>query len=286
MNDVSSPKGWLFLVDLLVSLSRIFLRHTRTLSLLCLGLVGLGSCTFAQVIPTGSLDGEVRDASGAVLPGTSVTLTNVNTGEVRSVLTDGNGAYQFNLVPVGDHRLEAELKGSKKYTQRITLELGRKIRVNLRMEVGEVQQTVEVNTDGPVLETSSASLSTSMNNRFVTELPLAGRNPLQLAVLSAGVVNTAPAVPSSLNDISNSSYFSANGANQRMNEFLMDGVPNNVSDRVAYIPPVDQVQELNIQSNSFHSEYGHSGGLTSTFPPRAAVTTFTEACMSSCATMH
>ncbi|HEU0004672.1 MAG TPA: carboxypeptidase-like regulatory domain-containing protein, partial [Terriglobia bacterium] len=214
----------------------------------------------AQVIPTGSLDGEVRDASGAVLPGTSVTLTNINTGETRSSLTDGNGAYQFNLVPVGDYRLEAELKGFKKYTQKITLELGRKVTVNLKMEVGEVQQTVEVNTDAPVLETSTASLSTSVNNRFVTELPLAGRNPLQLAVLTAGVVQTASPVPSSLNDISNSSYFSANGANQRMNEFLMDGVPNNVSDRVAYIPPVDQVQELNIQTNSFDSEYGHSGG--------------------------
>jgi len=234
-------------------------RLTLTTSLLCLGLI-CTPWTLAQVIPTGSLDGEVRDASGAVLPGTAVTLTNVNTGEVRSGVTDGNGTYQFNLVPVGDHRLEAELKGFKKYTQRITLELGRKVTVNLKMEVGEVQQTLEVNTDAPVLETSTASLSTSVNNRFVNELPLAGRNPLQLAILTAGVVHTVPQVSSSLNDISNSSYFSANGANQRMNEFLMDGVPNNVSDRVAYIPPVDQVQELNIQTNSFDSEYGHSGG--------------------------
>src|SRR5262245_51743065 len=136
MTRVSSPKGWLFLVDLLVSLSRILLQHTRTISLLCLGLVGSDSCTLAQVIPTGSLDGEVRDASGAVLPGTTVTITNVNTGEVRSALTDGNGTYQFNFVPVGDYRLEAELKGFKKYTQKITLELGKKISVNMKIEVG------------------------------------------------------------------------------------------------------------------------------------------------------
>ena len=142
----------------------------------------------------------------------------------------------------------------------ITVELGRKITVDVRLEVGEVREVIEVKTDAPVLETSTASISTGINNRYVADLPLAGRNVLQLAVLSAGIVQTASPAASSLNEISGTSYFSTNGANQRMNEFLMDGVPNNVSDRVAYIPPVDQVQEFNIQTNSFDSEYGHSGG--------------------------
>jgi hypothetical protein len=214
----------------------------------------------AQVVPTGSIAGEVRDSSAAVLPGVTLTLHNINTGESRSSVTSDVGAYGFNLVPVGSYRLEAQLGGFKKFAQTITVELGRRITVDVRMEIGGLQEVLEVTTDAPVLETGTASVSTTVNNRYVADLPLAGRNVLQLAVLTAGVVQTANPAPSSLNEISGTSYFSTNGANQRMNEFLMDGVPNNVSDRVAYIPPVDQVQEFNIQTNSFDAEYGHSGG--------------------------
>ena len=223
-------------------------------------LVFAAFCTLAQVIPSGSLDGEVRDATGALLPGTTVALTNLSTGVAQTIATNEAGTYLFNLVPIGQYRLEAELKGFKKYIQTITIELGRKTTANLRMEVGEVQDTVEVTSDAPTLETSTASLTTNLNNKMVTELPLAGRNALELARLSAGVVTFANPNPSALQDISNTSYYSANGANQRTNEFLMDGVPNNVTDRVAYIPPVDQVQEVSIQTNSFDSEYGHAGG--------------------------
>jgi Carboxypeptidase regulatory-like domain/TonB dependent receptor len=234
---------------------------TKSASIVSLALlVFMVSAATAQVIPTGSVDGAVTDTSAAILPGTTVVLTNTNTNETRTASANEQGVFFFNLVPVGNYRLEAELAGFKKFVQTITVELGRKITVDIRLEVGEVREVIEVQTDAPVLETSTASISTSVNNRYVAGLPLAGRNVLQLAVLSAGIVQTANPAPSSLNEISGTSYFSTNGANQRMNEFLMDGVPNNVSDRVAYIPPVDQVQEFNIQTNSFDSEYGHSGG--------------------------
>ena len=83
-------------------------------------LVFAAFCTLAQVIPSGSLDGEVRDATGALLPGTTVALTNLSTGVAQTIATNEAGTYLFNLVPIGQYRLEAELKGFKKYIQTIS----------------------------------------------------------------------------------------------------------------------------------------------------------------------
>src|SRR5437667_139534 len=113
-----------------------------------------------------------------------------------------------------------------------------------------------------LLETSTAAVSRNVEQRVVTDLPLLARNVLMLVNLSPGITNNSPTSNTNgLIDIDNTSYTSTSGANNRTNEFLMDGIPNNVSDRVAYIPSVDDVAEFTVQTNALDAEYGHGGGM-------------------------
>ncbi|MSV30788.1 MAG: hypothetical protein EXQ52_18880 [Bryobacterales bacterium] len=179
----------------------------------------------------------------------------------RSAATNERGVYYFNLLPPGEYRLEAERAGFGRFSRVVTAESGRKLTVNISMVVGDVRERVEVVADAPMIETSTASTSTTVNRRFVAELPMSGRNVVQLSILTAGIVQmTNPIDNYGLDNRSAVAYFSSNGASYRMNNFLMDGVPNQHYDTISYMPPADQVQEFNIQTNSFDAEYGHGGG--------------------------
>jgi len=227
------------------------------------GLLWIGlsiGCATAQVLPVGTVDGTVKDPSGAVLPGVKVTLTNRDTQQERAAATSESGYYFFPLVAPGSYQVSAQKEGFKRAEQQAVVETGRRTTADLGLEIGQVTESVEVQAQTPLLETSTAVVSRNISRRFIQELPLLGRNPLKLILLSAGVTaNTT--TNSNLLDISGSSYVSANGANNRQNEFLMDGIPNNVSDRVNYIPPVDAVEEFTVQTNALDAEYGHGGGL-------------------------
>ncbi|MFN0169794.1 MAG: carboxypeptidase regulatory-like domain-containing protein [Bryobacteraceae bacterium] len=221
----------------------------------------LTPCALGQVNPVGSVDGDVRDVTGGLLTGTQVTLTNTGTNLKKSNTTNEQGVYYFNLVLPGKYRLEVERAGFRRFSRTVTVESGRKLTVNITMTVGDVQDRVEVVADAPMLETSTASTSTTVNRRFIAELPMSGRNVMQLSILTAGVVQmTNPLDNYGLDNRSAVAYFSSNGASYRMNNFLMDGVPNQHYDTISYMPPADQVQEFNIQTNSFDAEYGHGGG--------------------------
>jgi len=215
----------------------------------------------AQINPTGSVEGVCRDASGAVLPAAQLTLINARTEIKQTGASNDQGFYSFNLVPPGGYRIEVERAGFKRFIQSLTVEAGHKVTVDVTLAVGVVSEAVEVNSQAPIVEAGTASTSTTLNERFFTELPLSGRNALQMAWLAAGVVQMSnPLDTYGLDNRTALGYFSANGASYRMNEFLMDGVPNRHYDTAAYLPPADQVQELNIQTNSFDAEYGHGGG--------------------------
>jgi len=214
-----------------------------------------------QVNPVGSLDGDVRDPSSALLVDTQVTLTNVATNLKASTLTNSRGVYYFNLLAPGEYHIEAERAGFRRFSQTVTVEAGRKLTVNIILTVGDVQEKVEVAANASMLETSTASTSTTVNRRFVAELPMSGRNVMQLSILTAGMVQMVnPTDNYGLDNRTAVAYFSSNGASYRMNNFLMDGVPNQHFDTISYMPPADQVQEFNIQTNSFDAEYGHGGG--------------------------
>ncbi|MEK7408626.1 MAG: TonB-dependent receptor [Acidobacteriota bacterium] len=213
----------------------------------------------AQVLPVGTVDGTIRDSSGALVPAAKITLANRDTGQSRAAQTNDAGYYFFPLVQPGRYQVSAEKAGFKKGVQELLVETGKRATVDLSLEVGQVTETVRVSGQAPLLETSSAVVSRNIQQRQVQDLPLLGRNPLKLMLLTAGVTaNTTN--NSNLLDVSGTSYVSTNGANNRQNEFLLDGIPNNISDRVNYIPPVDVVEEFSIQTNALDAEYGHGGG--------------------------
>lgn len=220
---------------------------------LLLGIVPL--VLSAQVLPVGTADGIVTDPSGALLPEAKVTLTHRDTGQVRSAVTNQTGHFYVPLLPPGPYTIAVEKEGFKRGVQDIQILTGRGSTADVQLELGQVTDSVQVTSQTPLLETASASVSRNVQNKQVQDLPLAGRNPLKLMSLAAGVT-TNSSNNSSLEDISGTSYVSANGSNRRLNEFLIDGIPNNVSDRANYLPPADVVEEFTIQTNALDAEYG------------------------------
>jgi hypothetical protein len=137
----------------------------------------------------GSIVGTVNDPSGAALSGATVALTNTATGDRRAVVTQSDGSYRFiNLVP-GTYRLEIEQAGFKRYTRdQIDVNVESQVRADIAMQVGDVTQSVEVQAEAPLLQTETANLSQVVGTRAVQELPLNGRNILNLISLAPGVV--------------------------------------------------------------------------------------------------
>ena len=146
-------------------------------SSLILFWLSLSAILCAQIRPTGSAEGLVKDPSGAVLSGARITVTNTQTGVARSSTTSELGHYVFPLLPPGPYRIEAERKGFQKYAQEFRVQTGVASTVNITMRLGEVKQVTEVTAVGAAVEAASASISAVITNRQVTDLPLAGRNP-------------------------------------------------------------------------------------------------------------
>lgn len=213
----------------------------------------------AQATSTGSVEGVVRDTTSAVMPGAKVILTNVDTGVARTLTTNNVGRYFFPLVQAGQYKVTVELAGFQTFTRSLRVQIGIASTIDAILEIGEVRQVTTVTGEGPLVETASASLGAVVANRQINDLPLAGRNPYQLILLSPGVTQTFNPGPSDLQDL-DVSYFSTNGASKRYNEFLIDGIPNSIAGRVDYIAPVDQVEEFNVQTNTFDAEFGRFGG--------------------------
>src|SRR5712692_7172754 len=229
---------------------------------LCVVSILFLSLAAAQVLPVGTVDGTVKDPSGALLTGIKVTLKNIGTGVSRDAPTNDSGYFFFPLVNPGRYDVAVEKAGFKKGTQEIAVRTGIRSTADFSLEVGQLTESIQVSAQTALLETSTAAVSRNVQERVVTDMPLLARNVLMLVNLSPGITNNSPTSSTNgLIDIDNTSYTSASGANNRTNEFLMDGIPNNVSDRVAYIPSVDDVEEFTVQTNALDAEYGHGGGM-------------------------
>jgi len=185
----------------------------------------------AQVLPVGTVDGTVKDSAGGLLPGIKVTLKSVDTGVTRETTTNDSGYYFFPLVNPGRYEGAAEKTGFKRGAQEILVRTGIRSTADFTLELGQLTESVQVSAQTLLLETSTASVSRNVQERVVTEMPLLARNVLMLVNLAPGITNNSPTSNTNgLIDIDNTSYTSASGANNRTNEFLMDGIPNNVSD--------------------------------------------------------
>ena len=215
---------------------------------------------------SGSLVGSVTDPGGAFIAGTTVKLTNLGTGEVRTDVTDGQGNYQLLSLPVGEYKLEVDGQGFKHYARSpIDVRVGETARANVTMEVGSQTESVVVTTAAPIMQTDSASLGQVVEGEAVSTLPLNGRNVLALIGLVPGVV---PQGASSTN-LSGQNVFAAgnyqiDGGNANQGSILVDGSPVNVSygNAAELVMDQDVVREFNVQTHNNTAEFGAYTGVS------------------------
>ena len=223
---------------------------------LCSAPLGL----HAQVV-TGSVVGVVRDASGAVVGGATITATNDQTGLRRVVKSNDTGNYLISSLPVGSYTLVAEGQGFSTQTiKNIVLEVTQEARIDIQLSVSVVQESVTVAGAAPLLNTENASLGDVVNTRRVEELPLNVRNFMAFTTLSAG---TNEAQPGEFRKGYTGKSFapSVAGLFPEMNEYRLDGIENREDYFNSYsiAPPVDSIQEFKIQVGQYSAESGGGG---------------------------
>jgi hypothetical protein len=211
-----------------------------------------------------TLTGHVSDPSGAVVPNASVDATNLGTNEVTHTVTSSQGAYTLSFLKPGTYRLTAMATGFQKIVHdNIVLSVGQAAEVNFALKLGAANESVTVAGEALVLETENADRGLVVDQQQVTELPLSTRNPYMLSELTPGVNYNGALIWTRPFDNGAIQQFSMNGGTNGKNEFLLDGAPNNAQaggDNIAYVPPVDAVQEFKVQTNSFDAEYGKTSG--------------------------
>jgi len=236
----------------------------RTLSFAIAAAVVLLSASLLQAqVDTGSITGTITDASGAVVSGASVKLTNEGTNAELTTTAGTDGDYKFSPVRIGNYSLTASFQGFQTMTQRhVTVNVSSNVVVNFALKPGQVTETVEVTSSAPQLQTQDASVGQVVDGRTVNNLPLNGRNFTFLAQTVAGV-NTPQA---DTRGNAASGAFAANGNRPAQNNYMLDGIDNN-SDTVDFLngtnfvvlPPLDAIQEFKVQTTDFSAEYGRSG---------------------------
>lgn len=210
---------------------------------------------------TGRIAGTVVDSSGAVIIGATVALTNAQTGLRRATKTNQDGIFALPDLPIGNYTIEAQAQGFE--TQRregISLLTGQSLELKFSLKVGSASQTVQVTEGAPLIEIDSSSIQTSVNQRQMQDLPLNGRNALQLTTLTPGTVLTNVGTESGQQD---NTGLSVNGLRATQNNFELDGTmyTNRFFDSVPTTPDPDALQEFTIQSSNYSAEFGGAGAL-------------------------
>ena len=215
-------------------------------------LLVAGYSAFAQ--STGTITGLVTDSSGSVIPGVSVTVTDVATGIHSASKTESGGLYDITLLPVGTYTLVVEQKGFKQLTLTgIRLDAGQVVEQNVQLQVGDVSQSITINAELPLVDTESASLSTVIDERRVVDLPLNGRSFLSLTQLVAGA---NPGLPNTTitGDFQGGGEVSVNGQRPSSgNNFTLDGVNDEaIQGRWASVrPSIDAIQEFDMETGQY-----------------------------------
>jgi hypothetical protein len=221
--------------------------------------------SFAQ-ITTADLVGSITDASGAVLTGVTVTAESASTGLTRKATTDASGNWTITLLPIGTYQLRAEKSGFKAATaSNIVLAAGDRLRVDMTLELGSVQQSVEVSAVAPALQADSSSIGQLVSSNAVENLPLNGRNFIRLAQLAPGANESVQNAMSSGNrpdDRRRTSSISVNGMHDYANNFMIDGMDNNerAIGTMVLRPSMDALAEFRIQTNLYSAELGRTAG--------------------------
>jgi hypothetical protein len=208
--------------------------------------------------PTGTILGHVQDATGALVPGATVTATNLGTQFSRSTTSDPGGQYALRLLPVGDYKLEITMPGFKAFSQTgIRIEVGRNARIDATIEAGGVEETVSVVADASLVETSSSALSRTVGQNEVLNLPLVNRDVYSLLSITGGVssnnASNSLGAPEQLTTINGSTRAQIGSVS-----FQLDGGNNTAGLRGTgnAAPNPEAIQEFRVITNSYAAEYG------------------------------
>ena len=225
--------------------------------LLALLVLTLGQAAFSQ---TAQVTGRISDASGAVVPGAQITVTNQKTGFVRDSVSNGEGYFSIPQLPPGEYRIAVKKDGFKPVVRPdVTLNVEQIARLDFSLETGAVSETITITSEAPLLNRETSSVGQVVDNKTVVTLPLNGRNYAQLAVLAPGAT---PNPGSRTED-----GFSLNGNRLFQNSFQVDGADNNnyifgvdTNTTQALRPSVDAIQEFKVESANYSAEYGRAAG--------------------------
>ena len=236
-------------------------RKTLYLSLLVLWalIVVSGHSMYAQTGATGAILGTVTDNTGAVVPNATVTVTNVDTGIVQKTVSTGAGDYNVGYLNPGHYRVSVEEKGfSTSATDTFTVSVGQSARVNVALKPGAVTEIVTVAASQVALDTDNEALTTHLSGKQIADLPLNGRNFMQLLLIGAGAVTVGGEQGAMRQGVGNA--VSINGGRPEGNNYTLDGLVN--TDQALVTPAVvlsqDAIQEFTVESGTYSAQYGFS----------------------------
>jgi hypothetical protein len=230
-------------------------------SVRCCTLLVLALSAAQAQVSTGTIVGIVVDSTGAVIANAGVTLRHIATGEVRETRTNEHGEFNAPFVRVGGYLLTVAARGFKTETlSGITLLVDQTLNLRVTLEVGALNEKIEVTGSAPLVDSATSSLGQVIVNQQILDMPLNGRNPFALGLLSG---NTTP-----MFGMGSNLPFIAGGGRFSANEVTLDGVDNNTVSNagaigrngIAVTPSVDAVQEFKVKTNNFSAEFGHAAG--------------------------
>ena len=243
---------------------RVAVRPSRLFVFLAVFAAFLPSAIHAQVI-TGTILGSVTDQSGAALPGVTVTVKNHDTGLTRSVLTDASGGYRASGLSLGGYEVRAELEGFQVVLRKgITLTVGREAVVNFKLALARVSETVVVQAEAPLVNTTESTVSHLVDEQKIHELPLNGRDFSQLILLQPGVILSRNSASSA--NVGRGLKISVAGSRPNQNLFTLDGTDYNdalnnaPASAQGLMTGVETIKEFQVLTNSMSAEYGRASG--------------------------
>ena len=224
-------------------------------------LLTLGAASRAFAQSTGSIRGTVSDPSGAAIAKAAVTLTDTNTGINRDTVTNDSGIFVYPDLPIGSYALKISAAGFETMNRPgLTLLTGQVIDLPIAMAVGSQTQQITVSSETQQIETSISTVEQSVTQQQMRDLPLNGRNPLQLTTLTAGTVLTTSGTESGQED---NTGLSVNGLKATENSYTLDGTiyVNRFFDSVPTMPNPDALQEFTIQASNYSADHAGAGAL-------------------------
>jgi hypothetical protein len=229
-----------------------------------LGLCCASQPLLAQTI-TGNITGTVEDSAGAALNDATITASDTERGTAVTTKTTQGGVFTFSNLPIGTYEVKAEAAGFDTAVEPpITLVLNQVARLNFKMKVGAVTNTVEISSEAPQLQADTTQVSTLIDSNTITGIPLATRNYVELTLLSPGSVTVDNSTLNNGDNVNSGGRPYINGHREQSNNFILDGMDNNQTSEndLAVTPSPDSIQEFNVITANAPAEFGNfSGGI-------------------------